>query len=221
MKKILLTIFLGVLMSLTAEAKIHTEYVDYTVSGKTYSGYLAYVDQSAKKRPGILIIHEWWGLNDYPRKRAEQIAALGYVAFAADLYGKGIVAKTPQEAGQMAGTLRNNLPEMRRIANEALNVLKNSKFVDASKTAVMGYCFGGGASLELARSGADLKGVVSFHGNLNTKDPKDAKNIKAKVLILHGADDKNVPDEQIKAFEKEMNDANVDWQMNFYSHAVH
>ncbi|MDP4173420.1 MAG: dienelactone hydrolase family protein [Bacteroidota bacterium] len=208
-------------MSSVSEAKIHTQNVDYNVDGKTYQGYLAYDDAIKEKRPGILIVHEWWGVNDYPKKRAEQIAQLGYIAFAADMYGKGIVAKSPDEAGKLAGTVRKDPSQMRKLINAALQLLKENPKVDPSNVAAMGYCFGGTVALELARSGADIKGVCTFHATLDTKAPEDAKNIKAKILVCTGADDKAVPPEQRQAFQKEMDAAGVDWEMNIYSGAVH
>jgi dienelactone hydrolase len=218
---IFLFILMGVTMSSVSEAKIHTQNVDYNVDGKTYQGYLAYDDAIKGKKPGILIVHEWWGLNDYPKKRAEQIAQLGYVAFAADMYGKGIVAKSPEEAGKLAGTVRKDPSQMRKLINAALRLLKENQNVDPSNVAAMGYCFGGTVALELARSGADIKGVCTFHATLDTKTPEDAKNIKAKVLVCTGADDKAVPPEQRQAFQKELDAAGVDWEMNIYSGAVH
>lgn len=208
-------------MAVNTEAKIHTENVEYTVDGKTYQGYLAYDDAQKDKKPGVLIIHEWWGLNDYPKKRAEQVASLGYVAFAADMYGKGVIAKSAEEAGKLAGSVRQDPVKMRRLVNEALKVLKSNQHVDPSKTAAMGYCFGGTVALELARSGADIKGVCTFHATLDTKNPQDAKNIKARILVNTGADDKAVPPEQRLNFQKEMDQAKVNWEMILYSGAVH
>lgn len=203
------------------EAKIRTQAVDYESDGVKLQGYLAYDDAQKGKRPAVLIVHEWWGLNDYPKKRAEQIAKLGYVAFAADIYGKGVIAKTPEEAGKLASQFRNDRMLARKRVTAALDVLKKYDFVDAGKIAAIGYCFGGMVALELARSGADIKGVVGFHTSLDTPRPDDARNIKAKILICTGANDKSVPPDMRQAFQKEMDNAGVDWQMNIYSGAVH
>jgi dienelactone hydrolase len=160
------------------------------------------------------------GHNDYVRRRAEQLAGLGYVAFALDMYGKGVRAKDAQEAAQMAGRFKNDRKLMRDRAAAGLDVLKKQPTVDTSKLAAMGYCFGGQVSLELARSGADLAGVVSFHGALDTPTPQDAKNIKGKVLACHGAADPFVPPDHVAAFQKEMEDAKVDYQFISYGPGV-
>jgi dienelactone hydrolase len=204
-----------------ARAALHTESVKYTVGDTACVGYLAY-DDSAKNAPGVLVAPEWWGLTDYCKHRAEQLAGLGYVAFVMDPYGNGQSTNDPAVAGKLSGALRDNdRTVLRQRAAAALAVLKKDPHVDPAKTAAIGYCFGGTAVLELARSGADVLGVVSFHGSLATPNPADAKNIKGKVLICHGALDTFESPEEIAGFEKEMNDANVDWQMNVYSHAVH
>ncbi|MGE5456750.1 MAG: dienelactone hydrolase family protein [Methanococcaceae archaeon] len=215
---ILIIIFMAVNM---INAKIHKEYKEYTEGGTKFKGYLVYDDAAKGKRPGVLIIHEWWGLNDYPKMRAEEIAKLGYVAFAADVYGNGKVAATQDEAGKLAGELRKDNELLRKRVAAGLDVLKHDSHVDASKISSIGYCFGGAAALELARSGADVKGTCVFHGNLKTANPNDAKNIKGKILILTGGDDNFIPPGEREDFQKEMNNAKVDWQMNIYSGAVH
>jgi dienelactone hydrolase len=219
--KILLVIFFIVAVATKSFPQIHTETVEYKDGDVILKGFLAYNESIKEKRPGVLVVHEWYGLNDYAKMRTEQLAKLGYVAFAADIYGNGIVAKNSEEAGKLAGEYRKDLAKFRRRLNAALEVIEQNKLVDRNNVAAIGYCFGGGGVLELARSGADIKGVVSFHGGLSTPNPDDAKNIKAKVLVLHGADDPYVNAEQIEAFRKEMNAAEVDWQMNYYSYAVH
>jgi dienelactone hydrolase len=160
------------------------------------------------------------GIKDYEMKRAEQIAALGYVAFAADIYGKGIRPMTPADAAKQATIYRSDRKLMRARAQAGLDQLRKFRNVDAGEVAVMGYCFGGGTALELARSGADLKGTVSFHGNLDTPNPDDANNIKGRILVLHGADDPGVSP-QVPAFQDEMRKAGVDWVFVSYSGAVH
>ncbi|HEY3295116.1 MAG TPA: dienelactone hydrolase family protein [bacterium] len=205
----------------TGLAKVKTETVQYKDGDTVLEGYLAYDDSVAGKRPGVLVCHEWWGLVDYPKHRAEQLAGQGYVAFALDMYGKGVTAKTPQDAQTRARAFYTNRPLMRQRAQAGLEVLKNHPLVDTRRIAAIGYCFGGTAALELARSGADLAGVVTFHGNLSTPTADDAKNIKGKVLICTGADDQSVKPEDITAFEDEMRKAKVDYQINVYGDAVH
>jgi dienelactone hydrolase len=203
------------------EAKLHTELVEYRAGDKIMEGYLAYDDATTAKRPGVLVVHEWMGLNDYTRMRCNQLAELGYVAFAPDMYGKGVRATTPQEAGALAGALKNYRPTMRVRAAAGLAVLKENRMVERRKIAAIGYCFGGTVALELARSGAEVAGTVSIHGGLDTPTPADARNILGRVLVLHGADDPNVPPAQVAAFQQEMRDAKVDWYMIAYGNAVH
>jgi dienelactone hydrolase len=204
-----------------AQAAVKTETITYKHGDVTLEGYLAYDDAGTGKRPGILIVHEWTGHNPYVRKRAEQLAELGYVAFALDMYGKGVMAKDAAEARKMSDTYKKDRALMRARAGAGLDVLRKHPRVDAKKLAAMGYCFGGTTVLEMARGGADLAGVVSFHGGLDTPSPADAKNIKGKVLALHGADDPFVPPAQVAAFEDEMRKAKVDWQLVKYGGAVH
>ncbi|MCZ7584402.1 MAG: dienelactone hydrolase family protein [Deltaproteobacteria bacterium] len=204
-----------------ASAKVVTESVTYEHDGTKLEGYFAYDPELRGKRPGIMIVHDWLGLDDYPKMRARQIAELGYVAFAVDIYGAGVRPKNSEEAGKEAGKYRADRALMRARAGAGLARLKRHPKVDPAWTAAIGYCFGGGVVLELARSGADVTGVVSFHGNLDTPNPDDAKKMHAKVLVLHGADDPYVPAEQVKAFEDEMRAAGVDWQLVKYGDAVH
>ncbi len=217
-----LMLFFGALAA-GASAPIRTEIVEYKQDGAAFEGYLAFDDSIKRPRPGVLVLHEWWGINDYIRRRTKQLAAMGYVAFAADIYGKGNRAKTREEAAALAGKFRsgNDRALIRARANAGLEVLKKNPFTDPNRVAAIGYCFGGTAVLELARSGAELAGVVSFHGGLSTPDPDDAKNIRAKVLVLTGADDPSAKPEQVVAFEDEMSRAGVDWYLVSYGRAVH
>jgi len=210
--------FLGIA---TAFAKIHTETVEYKHGDVVLEGYLAFDDAGDAVRPGVLIVHEWTGVGDYVKARARQLAELGYVAFALDMYGKGVRPQNSQEASAQAKIYRSDRSLMRARAAAGLEQLKKYPLVDPGKVAAIGYCFGGGTVLELARSGAEIAGVVSFHGNLDTPNLQDAKNIKAKILVCHGGSDPNVPPEQVQAFEQEMTAAGVDWEMNIYGHAVH
>ena len=197
------------------------ETIEYKDGDTVLEGYLVYDESNAQKRPGIIVVHEWKGLNDYAKKRAEQLAQLGYVAFAIDMYGKGVRPETNDEAAKQAAIYKDDRQLMRHRAQAGLEVLKNQPLVDAEKIAAIGYCLGGTSALELARSGAELKGVVSFHGGLETPLPEDAKNIKGKVLALHGADDPYVPVKEADGFEEEMKNASVDYQLIRYPNAVH
>ncbi len=204
-------------------AAIHTETVEYKQGDTTLEGFLAYDDSLAGKRPGVLVVHQWFGLTDYEKRRATMLAQLGYVAFCADIYGKGSRPKNVQEAGALVGKYEHEGDRslLRARVNAALDVLKKNERVDTSRVAAIGYCFGGTTVLELARSGAELNGVVSFHGGLDSPTPADGKNIKCKVLALAGADDPFQNPTELTAFESEMRDNKVDWQIVFYGGAVH
>jgi len=218
--KTVLVLILGTLLATQAIAAAHKETVDYKDHDVSVEGYLTY-EEAEGKRPGVLVVPDWMGLGEHYRNTGDKLAALGYVAFVADMYGKGVRPKNAQEASALATKYKSDRPLMRQRIKAALEELKKNKNVDPNRIAVIGYCFGGTVALELARSGADIRGVVSFHGGLDTPNPEDAKNIKAKVLILHGADDPFVPPKDVAAFEEEMRTAHVDWQMIFYSNAVH
>ncbi len=204
-----------------AREKIQFKTVDYKEGDTVLEGVFAYDDSLQGKRPAVLIVHQWKGLSDYEKTRAGMLAELGYNVFAVDIYGKGIRPKDFKEAGAQAGKYKNDRRLLRARVLAGLEQLKNNELTDAKKIAAIGYCFGGTAALELARSGADIAGVVSFHGGLSTPTPDEAKNIKCRVLALHGADDPNVPAKEVDAFEKEMRDAKVDWQLVAYGNAVH
>ena len=221
MKTILGGLIMAVLIATGAQAEVRTEQIEYKHGDTLLEGFLAYDDTVTGKRPGVLVVHEWWGLNDYAKRRAEQLARLGYVAFCLDMYGKGKVTADPKVAGEWASVFRNDRPMGRAQAAAGPEVLKSRPQVDPARIAAIGYCFGGTVVLEMARSGADLKGVVSFHGGLATPTPADARNIKGKVLVLHGADDLFEQPSEIAAFQEEMRQARVDWQMVYYGSAVH
>jgi dienelactone hydrolase len=219
--KNLIFAFLVLACAMTTRAAIHTETIEYKQGDTTLEGFLAYDDSLSGKRPGVLIVHQWFGLTDYEKHRAEQLAALGYVAFCADIYGKDARPKNVQEAGAQAGKYKNDRALLRARVNAALDVLEKNELVDTGRVAAIGYCFGGTTVIELARSGATLNGVVSFHGGLDSPTPADGKNIKCKVLALAGADDPFQKPEDLTAFESEMRDSKVDWQIVFYGGAVH
>ena len=204
-----------------AKSEIITKAVEYKDGGIVLEGYLAYDNSTKNLRPGILIVHQWKGLSDYEKMRAGQLAEMGYVALAADIYGKGIRPSTMEEAGKEAGKFYTDRNLFRERLKAGLDELMKQEFVDKNNIAAIGYCFGGGGVLELARSGAEIKGAVSFHGSLSTSNPADANNIKCKILIQHGAIDPYVKEEDVTAFKKEMEDAKVDYVLTEYSGAVH
>jgi len=220
MKKILLSLMV-VACAISAQAKIVTRTIDYKQGDTTLEGYLAYDDSISGKRPGVLVVHQWMGLTDYEKHRAEQLAQLGYVAFCADIYGKGVRPKDTSEAGAQAGKYKSDRALLRARVNAGLAELEQSGLVDPARVAAIGYCFGGTTVLELARSGATLAGVVSFHGGLDSPAPADGKNIKCKVLVCHGADDPFQKPADLAAFEDELRQANVDWVLIKYGGAVH
>jgi dienelactone hydrolase len=203
------------------EARMVTRTVDYGQDGLVMRGFLAYDDGLKGKRPGVLVVHEWWGLNDFARERALKLAGLGYVALAADMYGGGATTRDREEAGKLAGALRNHPDRLRALAQAALKVLAADPRVDPQRLAAVGFGFGGTTVLELAYSGADLAGVVSFHGSLPRPQPRDFKGLKASILVLHGADDPHVPPADIAAFEQALRQGRADWQMVFFGGAAH
>ena len=213
----------GVLLAtaVTAGAAVQTKKITYKVGDVECQGYLAWDDAAAGPRPGVLVVHEFWGLNDYARKRAEQLAGLGYVAFAADMYGEGKATVHPKEAAEMAGKVRANLENWRARATAALDVLKSQPQCDKTKLAAIGYCFGGSTALQLALSGADLKAVVSFHGALPTPSEEDAKQVKAAILVCHGGADTFIPEKVIKAFRDGLDKAGVKYEFVAYPGVVH
>jgi len=210
---------LGSLASVKAEIK--SKLVEYKEGSTILEGYSVYDDAVQGKRPGVLVVHQWKWLGDYEKKRAEMLARLGYNVFAVDIYGKGTRRNNPKDAATEAAKYKENRPLLKARVNAGLKILKSHELTDPTKTAAIGYCFGGTAALELARSGADVSGVVSFHGGLSTPNPGEGKAIKAKVLALHGADDPFVPLKEVEAFEQEMRQGGVDWQLVSYGGAVH
>jgi len=204
-----------------AQAAVKTEPVEYHDGDAVLEGFLAYDDAAQVPQPGILVVHEWMGLGDYTKRRARQLAELGYVALAADMYGKGVYAKDHDEAAKLSGALRGDRHTMRGRILAALEVLKSFPRVDAQRLGAIGYCFGGSAVLELARSGAEVDAVVSFHGALDTPMPAPPGAVKGKILVCHGADDAFVTQEQVAAFEDEMRRAGADYQVIQFPGAVH
>jgi len=200
---------------------IQTEEVEYDAGDVTMKGLLAWDADQEGPRPGVLVVHEWWGHDDYARDRARQLAELGYTALAVDMYGGGKQAQHPDEAGKFAGEVMRNIPSARARFRAAHELLDAHPTTDPAKTAAIGYCFGGGVVLHMARAGADLAGVVSFHGSLPGDPIEDPDAVKAKALVLHGGADSLVSREQIDAFKKSMEDAGVDYRFVAYEGAKH
>lgn len=203
------------------EAAVKTETVKYRHGDAEYVGFLAWDDAIKGKRPGILVVHEWWGLNDYARQRAEQLAGLGYVAFAADMYGGGRTVEHPKDAGEMAGKVRANVNEWRARGTAALDILKARPECDPQKLAAIGYCFGGSTALQLALAGTDLDVVASFHGGLPTATESYAKQVKARLLICNGADDTFIPAAAIQSFRGVLDKTGVKYDFENYPGAKH
>lgn len=213
--------FISLLVSTIVHAEIITEEVNYS-SGKTkMKGYLAYDDSIKTKRPGVLVVHEWWGHNDYSKKRARMLAKLGYTALAIDMYGLAKNAEHPKDAGMFAAEVKKDMAVAEKRFMAAYKVMQNHKTVKKDKIAAIGYCFGGGIVLEMARRGVDLDAVVSFHGSLGTKSPATKGKIKSKVLVLNGKADPFVKQESISAFKDEMKKAGVDYKFINYPGAKH
>ena len=206
--------------SLQLSAAIVEKPLEYASGNLTSEGWQAYDDQASGPRPGVLIVHQWTGVSSHEKEVAKKLAAQGYSVLVADIYGKG-VRPQPPAAGQEAGKYKNHRDLFRAHLNAALETLAKDPHTDAKKLAAIGYCFGGTGVIELARSGAKIQGAVSFHGGLDSPHPEDGKNIQGKLLVLHGADDPYVPAKDIAAFEKEMQDAKVTYQLIKYPGAVH
>jgi dienelactone hydrolase len=222
MKRIILSLFSVFSLSGSAMAAIQGQHVDYKAGETTLKGYIVYDDKFTGQRPGVLVVHEWWGNNDYSRRRADMLAELGYVAFAIDMYGDGKQANDPKEAGGLSGAIKNNPGLAQERFSAALDYLKNFKFTDANRTGAIGYCFGGSVVLTMALSGLDLKGVVSFHGSL-PEPPASLKpgDVKAKILICQGGDDQFVTSEQTEKLKQALENAKADYKFIIYDGAKH
>lgn len=225
MKRTLLGLLVSLLFVLGTQpvfAEVTTRTITYDHSGTTLKGYLARPGNTEGQRPGVMVVHQWMGLGDYEKKRARQLAELGYVAFAADIYGADTRPTTTHEASLAASTFRKDRNLYRHRLQRSLEKMRDLESVEPTNVAAMGYCFGGTGVLELARSGADVEAVVSFHGGLANPNPKDAGNIKATVQVHHGAEDPHVTRDDVRSFWNEMNNhAEVDWTLNVYSDAPH
>ena len=211
--KINLFVLLALLsLSFQSHAEIVTKGVDYSDGEIKMKGYLAYDNSIKGSRPGVIVVHEWWGHNDYAKKRARMLAALGYSAIALDMYGNGKTASHPKDAGMFSGEVKKNMEVAEKRFMAAYKLLQKQDSVAKDKIAAIGYCFGGGIVLEMARRGVDLDGVVSFHGSLGTKEPASKGKVKAKVLVLNGEADPFVKAESIASFKSEMKFAKVDYK---------
>ena len=211
---------IGVISSEVQAALVKKD-LEYHLAGRPYVGYLVFDDAIKGPRPGLVVAHNWLGITDETKAQVEQMAALGYVAFAVDIYGKGIRPSGSEEAGKVAGNFKKDRVMLRARMQEGLATLLKQPQVDKKRVAALGYCFGGTAALELARAGADIKGAISFHGGLDDPQPEVNKRIKAKILALHGADDPFVSATDLQAFEDGLRAAKVDWQVVRYGNAVH
>ena len=200
------------LLAVTASAELRSRAVDYQQGETMLKGFLAYDDSLPGPRPGVLVVHEWWGQNQHARNQAERLAKAGYVAFALDMYGDGAVTTHPEDAGRMSGALRENLPLAKARFLAGKSYLEKLKQVAPDRLVAIGYCFGGGVVLEMARMGVDLDAVVSFHGSLRSVDPRAPRDIKARVLVCHGSEDSFVTAEDIAALKKEMADAEAEFE---------
>ncbi|MBP7844593.1 MAG: dienelactone hydrolase family protein [Proteobacteria bacterium] len=208
-------------MHATGNAKLVESNIEYKEGKSTLEGYLVYDDAIQNRAPGILVTHNWMGISDTTKYEAQELAKKGYVAFAADIYGKDIRPKNQQEAGALAGLYKKDRKLFRERMKAGLKALLKQKNVDSKKIAAIGFCFGGTGVIELARSGAKINAAVSFHGGLDSPKAEDGKNIKAKILALHGAIDPYVSTDELTAFEDEMKKYNVDFQIIKYGGAVH
>lgn len=204
-----------------AEAEVRTRTVTYRDGSTTLQGYLAWDDSVTGRRPAVMVVHEWWGLNDYAKRRARMLAALGYAAFAVDMYGDAKVTEHAKEASTWAKQITENIAGWRRRALAGLHVLRQQSMVDPQRLAAIGYCFGGATVMELAYTGADLRGVVSFHGSLPIPSENEARQIRASVLAANGAADAFVPQARVARFQQALEQAGVDWHMVICGGAHH
>ena len=217
--------FLLLLALLAASATVHAAVrgheITYSDGGTSFKGYIAYDDAISGKRPGILVVHEWWGHNEYARKRARMLAELGYLALAVDMYGDGKTADHPKDAGAFASAVGSN-PELARARFEAaMKYLQERRTLEPGQVAAIGYCFGGGIVLNMARAGLPLKGVASFHGSLAGSTPAEPGKIKARIAVFTGAEDPMVPPAQVDAFKAEMDHAGAKYSVVSYPGVKH
>jgi dienelactone hydrolase len=221
MKQYLLMLTMVSLLNSAAQAAVVGKEVSYQAGDTTLKGYVVYDDSFKGKRPAVLVVHEWWGHNEYARKRARMLAELGYTALAVDMYGDGKQAHHPDEAGKFATEVSKNMPMAKARFEAGMQVLREQNTVDASEIAAIGYCFGGGVVLNMARMGEDLKGVASFHGSLGTDTPAQPGKIKARIVSFTGEADPMIGVDKVAAFKQEMDAAKADYRVVTYPNAQH
>lgn len=204
----------------TKTPAIKEENITYTGDGITMNGFVVYDSNNTDKRPAVLVVHEWWGLNDYAKRRAKELAELGYIAMALDMYGNGKTADNPDSAGKLSGYFYQHTDAAKTRFDAALAKLKSYSQTDGTKVAAIGYCFGGAIVLSAAKLGDSLAGVVSFHGSLNSV-PANKDLLKAKILVCHGADDKFVPQTEVDLFKKQMDSIGANYTFKAYAGATH
>lgn len=200
---------------------MHSETIEYTVDGDSFTGYIAYDDSTSGKRPGILIIHEWWGHDDFVRGETDKLAAEGYTVFALDMFGTGKQANNPDDAAALMNAALQAPGAIETRFRAAMEILQKHETVDANRIAAQGYCFGGAVALNMARLGLDLKGVVSFHGNLASDIEAEAGSVKAELRIYTGGADDMIPADQVGAFVEEMQNAGVKFELTSYPGVKH
>jgi len=214
--------FIGLMLATAvAQAAVQGREVSYSANGTTLKGYVAYDDALKGMRPGILVVHEWWGLNDYARKRARMFAEQGYTALALDMYGNGKQAHHPDDAQKFSSEVSKNEKLAKARFDAALSLLKSESNVDVGNIAAVGYCFGGTVSLNMARMGEPLKAVLSFHGGLGTDHPAEPGMVKARLASFTGEDDPFIPAKQVQAFREEMDKAGATYKVVTYPGAKH
>jgi len=219
MKKILMLLMCCI--GSMAQAAVVGEDVSYDVGGTTLRGYITYDDDIKGERPGVIVVHEWWGLNEYARMRARMLAKLGYTALAVDMYGEGWTADNPTDASDLAFGVSSNMPLEKERFEAGLEFLLNYKTVDPKKIAAFGYCFGGAVVLNMARIGENLRGVASFHGVLDTEYPAKSWKTRGHVISFSGEADPLIGPDKIAAFRQEMESAGVKYRVVTYPGAKH
>ena len=221
MKELMLAMTIFCLGDPVAYAAVQGREVVYDADGTTLKGYIAYDDAIKVRRPGVLVVPEWWGQNEYARKRARMLAGLGYTALAVDMYGNGKVVDNPDDAGKLAGAVYKDMPMAKARFEAAMQLLRKQATVDPGEIAAFGYCFGGGIALGMARMGEDLKGVASFHGGLGTATPAQPGMIKARIISFSGDADPTIGPDKLAAFKEEMEHAGANFRVVIYPGAKH
>jgi len=217
----IVTALMFLCFTLPAAAEVQGKVVEYKAGDTVLKGYMAWDDANTQPHPGVLVVHEWWGHNDYSRQRAEKLAELGYTALALDMYGDGKQASHPDDAKKFAGAVRQNMDVAEARFNAALDLLKQQPNVDSTHLAAIGYCFGGGVVLAMARRGLDIDAVASFHGSLGTQSPAQPGSIKTRIAVFNGADDPMSKPEQVTVFKQEMDKAGADYMLVDYPGTMH